>query len=310
VTVSTREISGGHVWATCISFRKGTPKKPVDQVRLIAGHGIEGDAHAGGWHRQVSLLEQEQVERMREKGIALDPGAFGENIVTRRFDLGSLEVGHHLRIGNDVVLRVTQRGKVCHTRCAIYFQTGDCIMPDKGVFARVRRGGLVRPGEPIAVDRELDRLRCAILALGYPAKWEGPAAICEMLDRALACKLICRRALPAGRSALLHRELPRLSDEDLCDLVVTMGLPQSHIPSMIERWRPGLTEEPTDGDPGCAPLPGQQASTVIVNLSASPRAACEQLEVLLPALPGILAAASGIPRGGGRRDGGARPAPP
>ena len=136
----------GMVAAVCTSRRKGTVKKAVDSALMVAGHGISGDAHAGAWHRQVSLLDQAQIDRMRAKGLDLRPGAFGENLVTRGIDLDALEVGDLLEIGDDVVVEITQRGKECHTRCAIYHRTGECIMPVHGLFARVVRGGHVRPG--------------------------------------------------------------------------------------------------------------------------------------------------------------------
>jgi molybdopterin adenylyltransferase len=123
-----------------ISEIKGEPKRPVPQIAVRKDHGIEGDAHAGDWHRQVSLLAMEDIERMREKLASLAPGDFAENITTRGIDLASLPVGVRLYIG-DVELEVTQIGKTCHSGCAILEQTGECIMPKRGIFARVLKGG-------------------------------------------------------------------------------------------------------------------------------------------------------------------------
>ena len=125
-----------------LSAGKGTRKDPAASVELRPGHGLVGDAHAGDWHRQVSLLADEDVESMRGKGVELDPGIFAENITTRGVDLSSLPVGTRLTIG-EAELEVTQIGKECHHGCAIYQAVGDCVMPRKGIFARVIKGGWI-----------------------------------------------------------------------------------------------------------------------------------------------------------------------
>jgi len=123
-----------------ISARTGVQKKPVSRAVLREGHGIEGDAHAGDWHRQVSLLADEEIQTMRGRGIELAYGDFAENVTTRGVDLGALPVGTHLNLGT-ALLEITQIGKECHHGCAIFRAVGDCVMPRKGVFARVLRGG-------------------------------------------------------------------------------------------------------------------------------------------------------------------------
>ena len=123
-----------------VSERVGEQKKPVGRAVLREGHGIEGDAHAGSWHRQVSFLAEEDIDTMRGRGVELGFGDFAENITTRGIDLGSLPLGACLHIG-EAILEVTQIGKECHHGCAIYEAVGDCVMPRKGVFARVIRGG-------------------------------------------------------------------------------------------------------------------------------------------------------------------------
>jgi MOSC domain-containing protein YiiM len=138
----------GQVVAVCRSERKGEPKTPVDIVELQSGHGVVGDAHAGSWHRQVSLLAVESIRKMQQLGLAVAPGAFAENLTTAGVELTALAVGSRLKIG-DALLEVTQIGKECHTRCAIYAQAGDCVMPKEGIFARVLAGGVVRVGDPI-----------------------------------------------------------------------------------------------------------------------------------------------------------------
>ncbi len=139
------------VVAVCISHKKGEAKKDVGSARLLEDFGLEGDAHAGKWHRQVSLLASERIDEMRAKGLELKHGAFGENLVVRGIELDGVGVGALIQIGTRVKLQVTQLGKKCHDHCAIYEQVGYCIMPTKGVFARVVEGGEVRTGDPVRI---------------------------------------------------------------------------------------------------------------------------------------------------------------
>ena len=141
----------GIVEAVCISEKKGVVKKAVDAIQLKAEWGIADDAHAGAWHRQVSLLAGESIDAVKEKLPHLKHGVFAENIVCRGLDLRQLAIGDRLRLGDAVVLEVTQIGKECHNAgCAIKKATGDCIMPREGIFAKVIQGGTVRPGVSIA----------------------------------------------------------------------------------------------------------------------------------------------------------------
>lgn len=147
----------GEVLAVCISEVRGTSKHPVEQIHLIPNHGIEGDAHAGNWHRQVSLLAAESVEQMQRRvTIALQPGDFAENILTRGIDLKNLPVGTLLRLGS-AQGEVTQIGKECHADCAIRQQVGDCVMPREGIFLRVRKEGWVRPGDQIQILNDAEK---------------------------------------------------------------------------------------------------------------------------------------------------------
>lgn len=136
------------VVAVCISAEKGQRKTPVAAVELKANHGIVGDAHAGDWHRQVSLLATESIAKMRALGLNVDSGDFAENITTRGLDLVALPIGTRLAVG-DTLLEVTQIGKECHNRCAIFYQAGDCVMPKEGIFVRVLKGGTITAGTPI-----------------------------------------------------------------------------------------------------------------------------------------------------------------
>ena len=138
------------VVAVSISKNKGERKTPMEMAELREGHGIVGDAHAGDWHRQVSLLAEESIEKMRALGLDVDSGDFAENITTRGIDLLSLPIGKRLSLG-EATVEVTQIGKECHNRCAIYYQAGDCVMPREGIFARVIHGGKVKPGDQIMV---------------------------------------------------------------------------------------------------------------------------------------------------------------
>lgn len=137
----------GIVEAVCISETKGVVKTAVEEIVLRAEWGIEGDAHAGEWHRQVSILAGESIDRMRQKMAELDHGMFAENIVSRGIDLSTLAIGDSLLVGADAVLEITQIGKECHNSgCAIKVATGECIMPKEGLFCRVIKGGTISAG--------------------------------------------------------------------------------------------------------------------------------------------------------------------
>ena len=140
----------GKVVAVCVSGRKGEKKVPVPSVELVPGHGVRDDAHAGPGIRQVSLLAEESIAKMRDKGLAVGPGDFAENVTVAGIVLPALPVGTRLRVG-EALLEVTRIGKVCHDRCAIYLQAGDCVMPREGIFARVVRGGAVAAGDAVEV---------------------------------------------------------------------------------------------------------------------------------------------------------------
>lgn len=142
----------GKVLAVNISTEKGVPKTQVQEAEFVENYGIKGDAHAGGWHRQVSLLGKESIKKIEEMGIqGLCYGKFAENITTEGIELYKLPLGSKIKIG-DVLLEVTQIGKECHKKCAIYHKAGDCVMPREGVFARVVKGGIIKAGDDIYID--------------------------------------------------------------------------------------------------------------------------------------------------------------
>ncbi|MFH0902660.1 MAG: molybdenum cofactor synthesis domain-containing protein [Pseudomonadota bacterium] len=309
----------GSVVAICTSAKKGTGKQPVPSARLVRGVGLDDDAHGGSWHRQVSLLAEEQVDIMRQRGgLELPPGSFGENILVRGFALDALRVGQRFRVGDGVLL-VTQLGKECHSRCPIFEKVGDCIMPRAGVFARVARGGTLQPGDTVATDPDLEVFRYAVLTAsdrGAAGEREDASGrlVAELIGRTMPGKEVARRLL-SDEQASIEAELRRLADEEVCDLIVTTGgtglSPRDVTPeataAVIDRTVPGMAEAARAAGLRSTPnamlsraVCGLRGSTLIVNLSGSPRAAREQLEILLPVLPHAVAVARGIPQDCGR----------
>jgi len=142
----------GKVKAISTSSKKGSKKKNVQIAVLKEDFGIVGDAH-GGSERQVSLLAVESIEKMRNKGVDVNSGDFAENITTSGIDLMALKLGSHLKIGKSALLEITQIGKVCHNRCKIYYQVGDCVMPKEGIFAKVLKGGVIKPKDRLEVAK-------------------------------------------------------------------------------------------------------------------------------------------------------------
>ena len=148
----------GKILAVCTSKSKGTIKENVGRGKLVEEFGIEGDAHGGFAHRQISLIAMEDIETMKSKLPDLEPGSFAENLTTEGIDLASLQIGDRLTVGGSCLLEVSQIGKECHTKCQVYHKTGDCIMPKKGIFCRVLRGGEVSVGDGISRADEAQNL--------------------------------------------------------------------------------------------------------------------------------------------------------
>jgi len=150
---STKNLNTqGKIKAISISTQKGISKINVKEAKLIKGHGIEGDIHSGKWHRQVSFLAFESIEKMRKLGFPnLRPGSFAENITTQDIDIQNIKEGTRIKIGEDAELKVTQIGKECHSKCSINIEIGDCIMPREGVFTKVTKGGIIKIGDNILV---------------------------------------------------------------------------------------------------------------------------------------------------------------
>ena len=295
--------SRGKVIAVCTSEKKGTAKTEVPFITLVPDLGIEGDAHAGRWHRQVSLLGLEKIEAFREKGADVAFGAFGENIITEGFDLRTLPVGTRFRIGT-VLLELTQIGKECHSHCAIFHQVGDCIMPREGVFAVVLEGGRVKAGDEIstiAPDPERPFTAAWITlsdkgAAGERGDKSGPL-IGEMLKEA-GYQVIEGLLLP-DEPQKLKTQLIRLADQRQVNVIFTTGgtgfslrdqTPEATI-AVCDRMAPGISEAVRAYSMTKTPsamlsraAAGIRKQTLIVNLPGSPKAVRECLEFLLPPL--------------------------
>lgn len=151
-------IDSAHVRSINLSEKKGTRKDPVGDAGavVVTGFGLQGDAHAGDWHRQVSFLARESIQRAIDHGLEVGDGDFGENFTTEGIDLLSLPLGTHVRVGDDVLVEISQIGKVCHTRCAIYYLAGDCIFPREGIFGVVLEGGTVCVGDAVQIEKQGD----------------------------------------------------------------------------------------------------------------------------------------------------------
>jgi len=150
---------GECITAVSVSDKKGERKHNVESISLRKDFGITGDAHAGSGHRQVSFLAEESIKKMQLKGLDVRPGDFAENITTKGVDLLKLKIGERFKSGNGVIFEVSQIGKVCHTRCSIYYQAGDCVMPREGIFARVLKGGVIKPGDRLEVIKDAKRTK-------------------------------------------------------------------------------------------------------------------------------------------------------
>lgn len=210
----------GTIFNVCVSTRKGTPKRAVDRVFLRRNHGLEGDAHSGDWHRQVSLLDAGDISDMRAKGLSLKPGAFGENVVISGLNTRHLGIGSRLRL-DEAEVEISQIGKVCHTHCAIYYQAGDCIMPRHGLFASVTRDGAVHAGSEVEVVYSLPRATVqAAVMTSTSAERPGDAAVTILQDE-LGAHIAWRGQVPGSTDEAIAL-LRQLCGRGL-DLVVALA---------------------------------------------------------------------------------------
>lgn len=292
----------GIVKAVCVSERRGIQKVNVQSADFKEGFGIVGDAHAGNWHRQVSLLSSEKIEEFNRKGADVKPGAFGENLVVEGFDFRNLPVGTTFQC-NDVILEMTQIGKECHTHCQIYRKMGECIMPTQGVFAQVIHGGTISVGDEMKIIEKADtRYTVAVMTLsdkgskGEREDTSGPL-ICNMVEQA-GYRVVEKILLPDEQKKI-EQELIRLSDGRQVNLILTTGgtglserdrTPEATM-AVATRNVPGIAEAIrvySLSITGKAML-GRGASvvrnkTLIINLPGSRKAVRESLEYVLPYL--------------------------
>lgn len=293
----------GKLLHVCISETKGIAKHEIPSANIVVDHGMQDDAHAGDWHRQVSLLAHVDIEFMRAKGLTLAPGAFGENFVIDGLNVNELGVGSQLRIG-PALLELTQIGKVCHTRCAIYFSTGDCIMPRTGLFARVLEGGAVNPGMPVEVVSAVPRsvIQAAVVTVsdrcsrGETIDTAGPA-VAEMLRTQLQARIAWTQTVP-DEIDIISKTLIDLCDRRV-DLIFTAGgtgiatrdVTPEATRKVINRELPGLAEAMRAASFKKTPnallsraIAGIRRETLIINLPGSLKASTENLEAILPTL--------------------------
>lgn len=293
----------GRILGICVSKERGTQKCEVKEANIVKDWGIEGDAHGGNWHRQVSLLSYEKIREFRAKGAEVDFGAFGENLIVEGFDLRKLLVGTRFCIG-DAVLELSQIGKECHSHCEIYKKMGDCIMPREGVFAEVIAGGHVRIGDEVQIiEPAKDRAFTAAVitlsdkgAAGLREDKSGPK-ITEML-KAADYEVKETLLLADGRKPL-ERQLIRLADQRQINVIFTTGgtgfserdvTPEATI-AVCDRMANGIADAIRNYSMGITPramfsraVSGIRGKTLIVNLPGSPKAVEEALDFLLPQL--------------------------
>lgn len=292
----------GKVKAICISEKRGTCKHQVEEAYIIKDWGIEGDAHGGNWHRQISLLAYEKIEEFKSRGANVEFGAFGENIVVEGIDLSSLSLGTRLSIGNKAVLELTQIGKKCHNDCEIFKITGSCIMPKEGVFAKAINGGHIKGGDIVCVESPDNMLTAAVITLsdkGYRGEREdksGPLIEAMLQNEGYAVE---ERLLIPDEKEWLKKEFKRLADDENISLIITTGgtgfsqrdiTPEATI-EVCDKMARGIAEAIraysmtiTKRAMFSRAESGIRGKTLIVNLPGSPKAVRESLEFILPQL--------------------------
>lgn len=289
----------GRVTAICISDRRGIQKQPVDKVFLRENWGIESDAHAGNWHRQVSFLDQEKIDDFNSKGAGVSPGAFGENIIVSEVDILSLAIGSRIQIG-DALLELTQRGKECHDHCQIYYKMGECIMPKTGMFAKVLVGGEIKVGDEVKViERDEKPFTAAVITLsdkGFKGEREdvsGPTIINKLKDEGYE---VVEYILIPDDKKMLQQSLKRLADQRDVNLIITTGgtgcAPRDITPEatkeVLDKEVPGISEAIRLESLKITPhvmlsrgVSGIRNKSLIINLPGSPKACVESMEVFI-----------------------------
>lgn len=293
----------GKIVGICTSEKRGTVKTEQKEVNLIENWGLEGDAHGGSWHRQVSLLSYEKIQNFREKGADVALGAFGENLIIEGYDFRELPVGTRFRIG-DAILEMTQIGKNCHSHCEIYKRMGDCIMPREGVFAEVVKGGHIKVGDeveklPLDANRPFTAAVITLSDKGSRGEREdksGPEAVSLAEE---AGYIVKESLLLPDEKETLKKELKRLADQRQINVVFTTGgtgfserdvTPEATI-EVCNRMANGIAEAIRNYSMTITPramfsrgVSGIRGKTLIINLPGSPKAVKEALKFLLPHL--------------------------
>lgn len=291
----------GKIQAISVSDRKGVIKENVPSAYFENDFGIKGDAHAGKWHRQVSLLALESVKKMQEKGLDVKSGDFAENITTEGIDLLSLPVGTKIKI-KDVEFIISQIGKICHHKCAVYYHAGECVMPKEGIFAVVRGNGELHVGDEIQ-NLGKDGFSVGIITLSDRAskgEYEdltGPA-LEKYVSENLKTSFIRKEIIPDDTKKL-ELTLKDFADTQMLDLIITNGstgiAPRDIAPDItmevIEKRLQGFEEamraesfKITATAIVSRAVCGTRKNSLIINLPGSPKGAVENLSVIMPAI--------------------------
>lgn len=288
----------GKVMAVCISDVRGTHKRNVKTAKLIENWGIENDAHAGKWHRQVSLLSYEKIEEFKTRGAEVIDGAFGENLVVDGIELNKLKIGTRFRC-NDVILELTQIGKECHNGCEIFQRMGECIMPKNGVFTKVIHGGTISMGDEIDIMENQPKYRVAVITLSdtasIGAREDVSGQVIADIVENEGYEVVVKKVIPDDGEVLTEL-LCNLADNHQADLILTTGgtgfskrdnTPEATMKA-IERPALGISEAMRYYSLQITPramlsrgVSGIRKNTLIVNMPGSPKAVRECLEYIL-----------------------------
>lgn len=312
----------GKVEAICVSQQKGQIKYPVLQTELRADFGIVGDAHAGSGHRQISMLNSEDVEIFQSHGVnELPPGVFAENLRVSGVNLAQLGLGTLLRGGSGWLIEITQIGKICHHHCAIYEQVGDCVMPRQGLFGRVLIGGNIACNDPMVVERKIPReaIQAVVLTMsdrcsrGETEDTAGPA-VAELLASSMGAHVYRQKILPDNREQL-SSSLKHYADGHSIDLIIAVGgtgfspgdVTPEAIREVVDRYTPGLDEAMRNNSAKLTAnawlsraVSGIRQSTLILSVPGSRRAARENLQAIFGILPHAMEKLRGDPSDCGR----------
>lgn len=290
----------GKVVALCVSKEKGTQKHEIDKALFIENFGIDGDAHAGNYHRQISFLTKEDIDEFNKKGANVINGAFGENIIVEGINLKNLHVGDLLKC-KDVIFEISQKGKACHDHCAIFYKMGECIMPRLGTFTKVIKGGTIKKGDEINIinrDRPFP-FQAAVITMsdkGFRKEREdisGPTLVNILKEKGY--EVVEQIILPDEKS-LLKKELIRLCDQRELDLILTTGgtgfglrdiTPEATL-EIMDKNVPGISEairqesmKYTSHAMLSRGVSVIRKKTLIINLPGSPKACVESVNVFI-----------------------------